>query len=67
MVMCCCLLCDRLEADLLFVWLLVTQGYTAAYTKSGYRINKFSSLLPGGSHKTLKPGGTDRLGFLISK
>ena len=33
------------------------QGYTAAYTKSGYRVNKFSSLLPGGSPRTLKPGG----------
>ena len=37
---------------------LIKQGYTAAYTKSGYRVNKFSSLLPGGSPKTLKPGGT---------
>ena len=38
--------------------MLIKQGYTAAYTKSGYRVNKFSSLLPGGSPKTLKPGGT---------
>ena len=38
--------------------MLIKQGYTAAYTKSGYRVNKFSSLLPGGSPKTLKPGAT---------
>lgn len=35
---------------------IAANGYTAAYTKSGYRVNKFSSLLPGGSPKTLKPG-----------
>jgi len=40
-----------------FVFLIYMQGFTAAYTKSGYRVNKFSSLLPGGSLKTLKPGG----------
>lgn len=35
---------------------IAANGYTAAYTKSGFRVNKFSSLLPGGSPKTLKPG-----------
>lgn len=35
---------------------IASNGFTAAYTKSGYRINKFHSLLPGGSHRTLKPG-----------
>ncbi|XP_020603240.1 snurportin-1-like isoform X1 [Orbicella faveolata] len=35
---------------------IAANGFTAAYTKSGYRVNKFSSLLPGGSPKTLKPG-----------
>lgn len=39
------------------LWLCISQGFTAAYTKSGFRVNKFSSLLPGGSQRTLKPGG----------
>ena len=46
--------CGKLMSGSFFV----KQGFTAAYTKSGYRVNKFSSLLPGGSPKTLKPGGT---------
>ncbi|XP_078356022.1 snurportin-1-like isoform X2 [Oculina patagonica] len=46
---------------------IAANGYTAAYTKSGYRVNKFSSLLPGGSPKTLKPGDHTILDCIFSE
>jgi len=46
---------------------IASNGFTAAYTKSGYRVNKFSSLLPGGSHKTLKPGDYTILDCIFSE
>ena len=35
----------------------LSQGNTSAYTKSGYLVNRFSSLLPCGSPGTCRPGG----------
>ncbi|XP_067046363.1 snurportin-1-like isoform X3 [Acropora muricata] len=46
---------------------IASNGFTAAYTKSGYRVNKFSSLLPGGSHRTLKPGDYTILDCIFSE
>ncbi|KAJ7326124.1 hypothetical protein OS493_027975 [Desmophyllum pertusum] len=46
---------------------IAANGFTAAYTKSGYRVNKFSSLLPGGSPKTLKPGDHTILDCIFSE
>ncbi|XP_048583989.1 snurportin-1 [Nematostella vectensis] len=35
--------------------IIAVNGATSAYTKSGFRVNRFTSLLPGGSPQTLKP------------
>jgi len=35
---------------------VANRGHTAAYTKSGFCVNRFPSLLPGGSRRTLRPG-----------
>ncbi|XP_042844282.1 snurportin-1 isoform X2 [Panthera tigris] len=31
--------------------IVASRGFTSAYTKSGYRVNRFSSLLPGGNRQ----------------
>ncbi|XP_065060566.1 snurportin-1-like [Rhopilema esculentum] len=36
--------------------IVANRGTTSVYTKSGFCINRFPSLLPGGSRKTVKPG-----------
>lgn len=46
---------------------IASNGFTAAYTKSGFRVNKFSSLLPGGSQRTLKPGDYTILDCIFSE
>eukprot|EP00794_Sanderia_malayensis_P010156 gene10156-11193_t len=35
---------------------VANRGSTSVYTKSGYCVNRFPSLLPGGCKQTLKPG-----------
>lgn len=34
---------------LIYFWVSFPKGSTAAYTKSGYCVNRFPSLLPGGN------------------
>ncbi|KXJ10900.1 Snurportin-1 [Exaiptasia diaphana] len=36
--------------------IIASNGRTSVYTKSGFRVNQFTSLLPCGSPSTLKPG-----------
>jgi len=44
--------------------LVANKGHTTAYTKSGHALNKFPSLLPGGSFKTWKKSSSSSFTIL---
>jgi hypothetical protein len=48
---CVCEICYKM---LSLIGDFVLKGRTVCYTKSGYSVNSFQSLLPGGNHKSAK-------------
>ncbi|XP_004473551.1 snurportin-1 isoform X2 [Dasypus novemcinctus] len=47
--------------------IVASRGSTSAYTKSGYCVNRFSSLLPGGNKRNSKPKGYTILDCIYSE
>jgi hypothetical protein len=48
------LMCEMCYKMLSLIAIFVLKGRTVCYTKSGYSVNSFQSLLPGGNHKSAK-------------